>query len=268
MIKVVQTTVLARATASQTVVVNFPEFPLRANEVDTVRAGLRTFLTRTDVGQLSVDGLQLFRKEPPPTLTQDERLRVRLRLHVPVPSWEKERVTRTLEEKLARERSSWAGGYTGLPILAVEESVFGQDLAPHLETILASESAFSGAIAMFPVVTPDELGVPHGLENVAFKFRDGTAALDVGLETFGDNVQSWSAGYALAMHVPSSVREEWDIVRRESGNVVHLRRPASLNRSYSRVPYTDPTKPAKDDALVQRLVDASIALAAWDEEAR
>ncbi len=268
LVRGVRTTVFARATTSQMVVINFPEFPLRKGELDIARRALRVFLTRTEMGELQFEGLHMFRKEPPPARAADETARVRLRLHVPVPSWEKERVSRTLADKLLRESASWASGYEGTAILVVEESVFGQNLHKEVETLIADAPSFAGALVLYPAVTPDDLGIPHGLEHIEASFSPGTAGLDIGLETFADNVKSWSQGYAMAAYVPASIREDWDVVRHTSGNTACRTQPASLNRLYARVPYTDPRNPAKDPGTVQRIVDASTALLAWHDEAR
>ncbi len=195
-------------------------------------------------------------------------MRVRLRLQVPVPSWEKERVSRTLRQKISRECASWANAYTGQAVLAVEESSFGQELERELEGVIATEPAFVGAVAVYPAITPDELGIPHGLENITVTFRPETAGIDVGLETFADNVTSWSKGYALATLIPSCIREEWDVVRYQARNQVFLTRSMSLIRLHTRVPYTDSATPATGPATVQRIVDATLAMTAWDEEAR
>lgn len=262
------TTVLARSTTSQTIVINFPKFPLRPEDPGVARRALRQLLTETDKSELQVDGCHLFRKGPPPRDVSRQTQKVRLRLQVPVPSWEKERVYWAIVDKIERECSAWAGAYPGLPILAIEESVFGQDLSAELKRLMSTSRSFVGAIAVYPTIRPDGAGIPHGLEDIVTAFRPDTNDLCIGLETFGDNVRAWTEGFASVAQIPSSIREEWDIVRSPFGNSVHLVRPTSLERLYARVPYTDPRKPVKDDAAVERLIAAALKLFEWSEEVR
>lgn len=258
-----KTTVIARSSVSQTIVLDFKEFPLQPHHAEAARGALRKFLTETGKGELDAEGCQLFRLGPPPIDPTRQLKTVRLRLQVPVPRWEKGRVDRTLTEKIAREAASWASAYDGIPIIAIEESAFGQDLSDTLKGLVTGDNPFVGALATYLTVRPDDAGTPHGLEDIAFAFRPTNTDINVGIETFGDNVDSWSRGHAVAVQTPASIREEWDVVVGASGAVVMQVRPAYLDRTYARVPYTDPSKPSADEATIQRLSDAVMSLLEW-----
>lgn len=247
--------VVARATAPQLLAITLPSVPFRQQDPDVVRKLVRRILVETDKGAIEDDGIRISRHElsTPPTTG----VCVRLRLQLPALGWEEQRIKEIAHEKARREAKSWAANYEGVPMFVLEESHFGHGVRNELEGILDTTPAFKGIVSTYPGFS-DGGGALNGMEEWSFALR--SPGLDIGINTFGDNLDSWAAGHAAIEWAEASVRGEWEVLRRAALNERRQVHPFMLMRRRSRIPFPDPAAQEVDEEMTQKAVAAAIEL--------
>lgn len=257
-------TILAGASVDQLLAITFPRFPVNADDAGLARALLRRVLRSPEQPVHEDGGFRISRHTlPRNTRTPTETLRVRLRFQFPVPSWEKERVEDRVLSKGKREARSWAKAFNGLAIFALEESLFGQDMLDKVAAVVSEQSPFHAVVTSFPAVVPDDDGVHHGLDDINCHFSKTLSVpgkIDIGIETFGDNVGSWSKDHGLVCVTDDCVSEDWDISRGPHGATIMRSQALQMYRAFSRVPFTAGVPPESDPAMPQKVADAVIRL--------
>jgi hypothetical protein len=162
-------------------------------------------------------------------------------LLMPVPAKEKHRHTLNIRDKLDAEQKQWAATYAGVPVLCVEESKFclgldRDELEPYLQA--DAPHAFQGIAATQQFFGEGKHGARHRLEQVDFFPRVPGCNLNLGFETFGDNMESFGDGHGVMSFLPKHAEEEWRLV---SGapplGVAGTRvKPLTINRHFHRLP--------------------------------
>ncbi|MBK8213243.1 MAG: hypothetical protein IPK71_05775 [Myxococcales bacterium] len=234
----------------------FPRATLTKREAADAFNVLYDFWLRWDVAQVEQNGIKVTRQmlpHLPPVAGQ--RRRARLRLIVPLRKAERERVLRQLDQKIAKEIRSWASGYKGVPLFAVEESdaIHNGCLREDLDAIMAdANQTFAGFLLTYYPSRGIESGdwVPR---------RSSSLGLHIGIETFGPNLSSWSEGHTLMSVTPDHAKEEWEFVRTGTGSYSILVHSLSLGSHYARLPLPcDLTLPPTADPKFQEHFKAAM----------
>lgn len=111
---------------------------------------------------------------------------VRVRLEFPVSAWDQRRVLDAITDKI-RHEAGWARDYTGVPLIAIEESdgAHGGTLRNDLRDVMASPNVFAGILLTHH---PSD-----GLENIVWLPRQtGGLGLHVQVQTMWDSVQTYA----------------------------------------------------------------------------
>lgn len=174
-------------------------------------------------------------------LPYDVLWEVRIQLKMPVPGREKYRIANNIRTKIAHEQSQWASVYAGTPILCVEESDFclgldKDDIAPHLQA--DAPHSFQGIIATQQFFHDGRRGARHRLEQIDLSPRMPGVGLDLGFETFGENLESFGAGHGVLTFAPTHAEEVWQLLSGVPplGFAGHCAKPLSVRRDFHRLP--------------------------------
>lgn|GEM_PF-3925015 len=140
---------------------------------------------------------------------------VSLVFRVPVPDRERFRLTSTVRTKLEKEERQWAGAYPGVAVLCAEESDFclGFD-KDTVETVLLKETEHSllGILSTWQFFAD---GIARGsrirVEQYDWYTKKDTVGLNLGIQTFGENMESYGDGFVVLMMNPTNAEERWTI---------------------------------------------------------
>ncbi|NTX16167.1 hypothetical protein HUA76_35895 [Myxococcus sp. CA056] len=141
-------------------------------------------------------------RHPYPDSVGTNRRRVRLRARVPVPVGEKKRLLEKITEKIRKEEE-WASRYKGVPIFAMEASSFGMFLsAEDLREVIGDQSHSFATFIITKAFFNDNIDGTgrHLMERIepAHRLQVG---LNIGIETFGASIQSWSEAVSVKVDV-------------------------------------------------------------------
>jgi len=178
--------------------------------------------------------------------------RVRVRFMFPVRAHELERVKTKFVQKVSSESDSWARGYDGVPLLTVEESDGLQGAGvPDLQVVLdEGQDVFCGALLTWlPHSTPESVKwVPRTMN---------AGGLHVEVQTFQENMTTWSGDLPVVTMAMDHAHEDWDFVHARTGyrtEVVESLHSGTHVMRLKRRPSKD--NPSEDAAFQQELTTA------------
>lgn len=193
-------------------VIEFPSFPISDAEQRTGVEAFRRVWTNRDNPQASQDGVTVSRVafRPPGSPGNWE---VRVTFRVPVPAREKQRLVNRIGEKLGKEHAKWASSYSGFLLFCVEESIWSLGADQDAIMALLSSSAphsFGMIVCTWPFFADNLTGGRSLLEQMRVFRREGAGnGVNLGIETFGENFESYCEGHVVLMHNPACAEEEW-----------------------------------------------------------
>lgn len=222
---------------------NFERFPIQPEVADrAVDAFREVWLRPTGQHQASREGVAV-RRETVRKSTIPTTWEVRLVFRMPVPARERYRLKTHVEQKLAKEQDHWASAYDGVPVFFMEESDFclgisEEELALHLQP--EASHSFQGILATLQFFADGTVRGRHRMEQMDWHARPPGTGLDIGIETFGQNLNSYAekGKHFLLQFNPSHAEEEWLLVRgTPPEGVAGLPvRPLTMQRHLRRVP--------------------------------
>jgi hypothetical protein len=153
---------------------------------------------------------------PSHLLERGDKNRVRVRLEVPISTWDQRRVLATANTKMAFE-SQWAAEYAGIPLMAIEESdgAHGGTLHEDLRNVMSGAHTFAGILLThYPA---------NGLENVLWLPRQSAnLGLHIQVQTMWETVQSYAGERPLVTLSSGTAFVDLDVrVRRQFELKVH-----------------------------------------------
>jgi hypothetical protein len=194
--------------------VEFPQFPMSSEHGAQALALFAELWSKPELpaAMLSRDGITV-RRVFVGTSSLPLTWEVRLKFQLPVPDRERLRLGAHIDDKIGRENGRWAKDYRGVAVLSVEESNFCLGLhQTYLEQLLAPDKqhAFSTIISTLAYFcdasTP---GARFRMEEISSVSRTPGVGLELGAETFGENLKSFGEGHALMTFYPKYAEEEW-----------------------------------------------------------
>ena len=235
--------------------IEFSAFPIGDEERLSAIETFRQVWNNLDNPQASQDGVTVSRTGKRPSFSPGN-WEVRLTFRVPVPAREKRRLANNIRDKLVREHAQWASSYTGFRVFCVEESDWSlgaeQD---EIKALLASSSphSFDMIVCTWPFFADNLDGGQMRVEQMRWFPREGAGSgVNLGMESFGENFESYCKDHVVSMHNPVCAEEEW-ILRLgvPPANVAGSRiRELSIQRTISRMPAPkDGRMPTADELL-------------------
>lgn len=161
---------------------------------------------------------------------------------MPVPSREKFRFAGHLRRKLDHEQRQWAGGYPGVPVMFAEEPDFCLGLeASTVNDMLrpSAEHGFEGILTTWQFFGDGTTrGSRFRVEQADWHSRTPGVGINIGIETFGENVQSLGDGHLVGDFHPNNAEEEWQLRpdRRSGLAILRCVRRLQLARRIHRMP--------------------------------
>jgi len=217
---------------------------------------------RHDVPELGADGVRVRRLRllEPVTPAFNGRPGAQLRFLFPIPARENHRIGRTLHEKLFRETHVWAGRFSGIPLLAAEDSDFGHGLSEETVAALLADPQHSFALLLFTQAffPENDDGICHRMERVRFLPRQSAIdlGLNIGMETLGNNLVSWSDEEGMLSFHPDHAEERWEISWHAAGVGARRVKPLNLATDYTKIEHPKIPRPGDDPQFVENLKEA------------
>jgi hypothetical protein len=216
----------------------FERFPISADVVEAAVAAFDEVWNRPEGEPTATrDGVSVGREAVDNGVTETWEVTIAFRL--PVPERERFRLTNTVREKLEKEERQWAGAYTGVPVLCAEESDFclGFEKEP-FEKVLLEETAHSmqGILTSWQFFTDGFVrGSRTRVEQYEWHARPTSTNLNLGIHTFGENMDSYSDGFVVLTMNPKHADEEWRVIGVEgAGAIATCTRPLTIERRMTR----------------------------------
>lgn len=192
------------------------------------------------------------------TSTRPRRARSYFASSSPVPAREAYRLDRHFREKLLKE-NAWALSYPGIAIFAVEQPTLGHDLEPTTlsEGLKAPTTGIGMVLTTRSYFPANDGALRHRMEDIHPYVHPDVPAkgVNIGLETFGDNVHAWAEGDGVFVYNLEHAWEEWNLTLGD-GVVADRRLPLSLMQQLARLPLSKGEVPA--DAEFERRAVAVI----------
>ncbi len=233
--------------------IEFERFPISdAVAASTVKTFEEVWVRHRGPPEAIGDGIKV-RRETSSRLPLDGMWDVRVHFRLPVPSREKYRISSKIRDKLVHENTQWAGRYAGIPILCIEESDFcvglhKDEIDLHLRPDAAH--AFQGIVATQQFFANGIRGARHRLEQIHFTPRLPGVGIDLGIETYGENFESFGDGHGVISFAPNHAHEVWQLFSGipPLGFAGHCVQPLTLRRDFHRLPV-----PLGQDITVEQL---------------
>lgn len=196
--------------------IEFDRFPVSAEVAERAVAVFSEVWNRPDgEPRANRDGVSVMRETIDVTPV-DSAWEVSLVFRLPVPGRERYRLSSTVRTKLDKEERQWAGAYAGVAVLCAEESDFclGFD-KEGFETMLLDEAQHSmqGILATWQFFAD---GIVRGsrirVEQCDWHPRKNSVGLNLGIGTFGENMQSYGDGFMVMTMNPKNAEERWKVL--------------------------------------------------------
>jgi hypothetical protein len=170
---------------------------------------------------------------------------VTLAFRLPVPDRERFRLTSTVREKLEKEDRQWAAAYAGVPILCAEESDFclGFDQNSFDKVLLEdTQHSMHGILTSWQFFTDGFVrGSRIRVEEYDWHGKQTGAGLHLGIQTFGENMNSYGEKSVVLTMNPKFADEEWQLIGAEGGGAIAACvRPLTIERRMTRRPELPP----------------------------
>lgn len=140
---------------------------------------------------------------------------VRIKLLVPLPAHEKQRIARKIRDKVRQEHDAWASRYSGTPVFAVEESDFTLGLPNKLlgETFgPAATHRFAAVVKTWTYFMDHEHGRRCLVERFDVAGRQGLGAgVQLDFATFGLNSLLLEKEHLVLELQPEHAADEWKL---------------------------------------------------------
>ena len=222
-------------------VIEFASFPIGDAERHSAIETFRHVWNNLDNPQASQDGVTVSRVGRRSSFSPGN-WEVRLTFRVPVPAREKQRLANNIKNKLVREHDQWASNYPGFRLFCVEESDWSLGAEQDEIKALLSSSAphsFGMIVCTWPFFADNLDGGRMRMEQIRWFPREGSGSgVDLGMESFGENFESYCKDHVVLMHNPVCAEEEWILrLGAPPENVAGRRiRELSIQRRISRMP--------------------------------
>lgn len=231
-----------------------PVFPLTREACTEACRLLVASWKRPDIACfLSQAGASVTRQAYPEPAQRGTR-RIRIKVRIPVPLGEKRRIAGKIVEKIQKEER-WASKYEGVPVFVFEESRFGilVDANDIREALNDQSHSFVGFLCTRAWFQDNIDGTGrHLFEHIGPIWRN-PVGLNIGMETFGNNLTSWGEGHAtIFMDPPRYAIIEWDVAISDSVTTITTIREISASHRIERVPLgADGKIPADPDSIAR-----------------
>jgi hypothetical protein len=193
----------------------------------------------------------------------DNEQRIRWSFRYPVPAAEKARIKRTVIDKAWQENTSWASGYAGYALFAVDESDFAVGFENGQLSELTDASAshhFTGFLTTRDDFIDNDKGRSrHRLEKALYLPKLDVPELHIELNTFGTNFKAFlDDGWFPVVCDLDQAGEEWIAVVTYNGSVADVRCDQlsliTLTRTIDRIrPPRPGLRPDQDPDFMTRL---------------
>lgn len=225
------------------VAIDFPRFPLGEEERRASIAAFRRFW-KSSAKEPASDGGVNVRRLPTPPLVVPGGWETRIVLCIPVPTREKQRLADHIQAKRTKEQAQWGSRFPGMSMLAVEESDYGLGLDRTLIASLLSvpSHSFAGILCSTAFFKDNGKYGRFRMEDLRWIPREGVGTgVNLGMETFGQNLDCYGKGFAVLSFNPACAEEEWQFRPNPMvGNVDGRRlRLLELRRVIHRIPAPD-----------------------------
>lgn len=221
--------------------IEFPFFPIAEAQQLAAVATFDQVWADFDNPKATRDGVTVSRVSGRPS-SSPGNWEVRLKFLVPVPAGEKRRLIERIGNKLNKEEGQWATNYPGFRLFCVEESDWSlgaqQDEVKALLASSASHS-FGMIVCTWPFFTDNGNRGRIRMEQTKWFAREGSGVgMSLGMQTFGENFESYCKGHIVSMHDPQFAEEEWTFRPGVlAGKVAGTRdRALSMQRTIARMP--------------------------------
>lgn len=246
------------------ITIEFPRFPIEEAVGRSSVEAFKKLWANPAVAEMTSEGVTAKRITALPTQSPCN-WETRIIFRLPVPACEKQRLADNIRVKLEKEDAQWAGQYSGIPVLAVEESDYSLGVEKDAMAPLLSATARHSFVGLLCTTAFFRNNGKHGrfrMEDPRWLPRDGMGSgMNLGVETFGENLACYGDGYAVVNFNPRYAEEEWLFrLNPATGNVDGNRvRWLSLTRVFDRLPLPAPGNEltAKDfETVIQRILSS------------
>lgn len=222
-------------------VIEFSSFPIGDPERHSAIETFRQVWNNLDNPQASQGGVTVSRVGRRSSFSPGH-WEVRLTFRVPVPAREKRRLTNNIKDKLVREHDQWGSSYPGFRLFCVEESDWSlgaeqDEIKPLLSPPVPH--SFGMIVCTWPFFADNLDGGRMRMEQIRwFPREESDSGVNLGMESFGENFESYCKDHVVLMHNPACAEEEWILrLGAPPENVAGSRiRELSIQRTISRMP--------------------------------